>query len=163
MRNLLTINTLGLMCFLSSCGPQQTTAISSKTPEAPAHIQKSEILYLFFTIERQADGSETVRHTATTVAEGKLKNKTDTDASWTNGNLILTFTDAAGKTVMQRIVQNPLKQPVEVFTPGGMERDELKLQKADFSIRLNKTSELAAMKVEKIQNNAKIQLLTLKL
>ena len=135
------------------------SAISSVKNDIPA----DAIVYLFFTIEKMNNGSELVKHSETQVSPGTLKKGSLENHEKSAGNILITFLDASGNSVSERIIEDPLNPLMEIYTEEGLNREKMNLPKAEFSVRFSKDPAIASVKLEKITQNSTIPLLTLNL
>lgn len=78
-------------------------------------------------------------------------------------NLLISMLDSNGKVLEERIIEDPLNPLMEVYAEEGLSKTKMSLKKAEFSIRFNQKGEVATVIVEKITENSKIKLITLKL
>lgn len=151
------VSILLLNCDSQTSVVKETTSIST--------IKKSEnnIVYLFFEIEKTANGTEQVKHTDTKTTEGILKKGSIENKENLPGNIAVTFLGKDGKVISERIIEDPLNPMMETYSEEGLNRKKLKFPKAEFSIRFNQIGEISSVQLEKITANSKNHLITIKL
>lgn len=152
-----------LLALLISCKPQNTFTADTILPDTRVSPVTSKIVFLFFEIQKNEAGKEIITHTGTTTAEGVAKEKTIENQTPKSGNIVISFLKANGDVLSQRILEDPLNPEVETYSPDGLNREKLKLNKAEFSIRFNQAGDIATVRLEKITPTAKTHLYTLKL
>lgn len=166
MRLFSTISTLMISAFLLNCSSHKSASVGNSSNSSinnQATKAENSIVYLFFTLEKEANGNEVVKHTETKVIPGSIKNASLENHENAPGNIRVTFLGKDGKEISERFVENPLNPMMEVYTEEGINKEKMTLQKADFSIRFNQTGETAAVTLEKIAANSKKHLITIKL
>ena len=153
--------------FLLNCSSKNvaTASVSSPTKSSDkSQPSENQIVYLFFTIERETSGNEIVKHTDTKITPGIIKNSSLENHENAPGNIRVTFIGKNGEELSERFVKNPLNPMMEVYTEAGVNKEKMNLQKADFSVRFNQNGDTDSVILEKITtNNVKKHLLTLKL
>ena len=153
---------LGTFLLLGACNSQKTSSTQSSAP-APTVVAKNSIIFLFFEIEKEADGLEKVKLTDTKIAEGFVKNASLENKAPNPGNLYISLLGNNGEVVEERIIEDPLNPLLEVYAEEGLSKNKLNLKKAHFSLRFNQKGEISSVKVEKITEQSKNHLITLKL
>ena len=156
---------LMLIASFSSCNSQQSTsAISAQNPPTTNTTNlENKIVYLFFTIERSENGNEIVKFTDKKITDGIIKNASINDKEYAAGNILVTFLAKDGKEISRRIIEDPLNPEMEIYAEEGLDREKIKLPKAEFSIRFNQTGKISQVILEKINSNSKTNLATIKL
>lgn len=147
--------------FFTSCDSQ--SAVSASSAAAVAKPVESKIVYLFFEIEKAENGVEKVTLTDTKTTAGVVKNGAIDNKPSVPGNLLISLLGNNGEVVEERIIEDPLNPLLEVYAEEGLSKNKLKLAKAQFSVRFNQKGEISQVKIEKITENAKNNLLTFKL
>lgn len=163
MRGFLFLPILIFQLITTSCEPQKGVSVQNQNPAAATAKPQQNIVYLFFDIEKNPDGTETVRHTDTKITEGILKNATIDNKPSVPGNLFISILGKNGEVVEERIIEDPLNPLLEVYAEEGLSKNKLQLTKGQFSVRFNQKGDIAAVKVEKITPNSKNALITVKL
>lgn len=153
---------LGISLLLNSCDSQQTSTFNSGAT-TPTKVVENRIVYLFFEIEKDGNSLEKVKLTDTKIAEGFVKNASIENKSATPGNLYISLLGKSGEVLEERIIEDPLNPLLEVYAEEGLSKNKLNLKKAHFSIRFNQKGEISSVKVEKITEQSKNHLITLKL
>ncbi|MEN4758740.1 hypothetical protein ABEG63_00200 [Chryseobacterium sp. C39-AII1] len=126
-------------------------------------LNKNQIGYLFFKVEKDKSGAEKVTLQDQKISEGKLKFTPTYDRNSANiGDFIITLTNASGKEIVKQSIEDPLNPVMESFE-DTIQRTKLSLQNAEFSIRYPHSAEVSMVKVEKITNGGNQLLLTQKL
>lgn len=148
--------------LLNSCDSQSVTSASSASTIAAKPVENS-IVYLFFDIEKSENGAEKVTLTDTKITEGLVKNGAIENKPSIPGNLLISMLGANGEVLEERIIEDPLNPLLEVYAEEGLSKNKLKLTKAQFSVRFNQKGEISSVKIEKITENSKNNLLTFKL
>ncbi len=149
--------------FTKSCGNRKSASSAPQASAVAAAAPISQIVFLFFEIEKTPNGTEIVKHTGTTKANGLMKKQTVENHPAKNGNILISFLGKDGNVQEERIIEDPLNPIMESYTQSGLEREQMKLNKAEFSVRFNQSGETATIKLEKITSNSKTHLLTLQL
>lgn len=150
--------------FISSCDSQSTSAPSSGSGSATiSKPVENSIVYLFFEIEKNENGSEKVKLTDTKTTAGTVKNAAMENKPSVPGNLLISMMGKNGETLEERIIEDPLNPLLEVYAEEGLSKNKLNLTKAEFSVRFNQKGEISNIKIEKLTPNSKNTLLTLKL
>lgn len=153
--------------MMMSCNSQKSASGgSSSTFSNTATVTKASenaIVFLFFTIEKEANGNEKVTLTDKKITPGTIKNSSLENHENIPGNIRITFIGKNGEELSERFVENPLNPMMEVYTQEGINKEKMNLQKADFSVRFNQTGETSSVVLEKIAENSKKHLMTLKL
>ncbi|MBP0613283.1 hypothetical protein J8J42_09505 [Chryseobacterium sp. cx-311] len=157
MRTLLLLATLLSFTFCGSSGAIDQSAdhlMRSNSDEKLA----DRIDYLFFRIQKDQCGNETVTFEKRMTSDGKLKGFTDSESLKINsGDLIVNLLDNSGKLIHQIKVNNPLKQNVESYD-GEIKRHDIVLDKADFHVRFPYRSAIKKVEVQ-IQRSKENKLL----
>lgn len=166
MRLFSVILYLIVSAFLLNCNSQKGASIGSSStisPNQTAIKSENAIVYLFFTIEKETHGNELVKHTETKITSGTIKNASLESKENTPGNIRVTFLGKDGKEISERFIEDPLNPMMEVYAEEGINKEKMKLTKADFSVRFNQNGETVAVTLEKITNSAKKHLITIQL
>lgn len=150
------------LTLLLHCG-SQTSVISESTTTPALNKTENNIVYLFFEIEKTANGLEKVKLTDTKIAEGFVKNASIENKASVPGNLLISFLGKNGEVLEERVIEDPLNPLLEVYAEEGLSKNKLTLNKAEFSVRFNQKGEISNVKVEKITEKSKNTLITLKL
>ena len=153
---------LGTSLFISSCDSQTSTSGSSGSTVAAKPVENS-IVYFFFEIEKAENGLEKAKLTDTKTSAGFVKNGAIENKASNPGNLLISLLGKNGEVMEERIIEDPLNPLLEVYAEDGLSKNKLKLNKAQFSVRFNQKGEISTVKIEKITQNSKNTLLTLKL
>lgn len=151
-----------MLFLLFSCKAQPVAKQGQSTTPAITD-QEKRIVYLFFEIQKDTNGPETVKLTDTKITPGTFKNASLENKEKIAGNIAVTFLSQDGNIISERIIEDPLNPMMETYTQGGLGREKLNLQKAEFSIRFNQTGNISAVQLEKITPNSKTQLITIQL
>lgn len=141
---------------------QNSSSSFSADGELSSKLQSS-IVFLFFSIEKTADGSELVILTDQKITDGFAKNATLNDKEYAEGNILITFLGKDGMKISERIIEDPLNPEMEIYAEEGMNREKINLPKAEFSIRFNQTGNVASVLLEKINTTSKTKLTVIKL
>ncbi|HCN12706.1 MAG: hypothetical protein IAE62_07300 [Flavobacteriales bacterium] len=152
----------GSLLMMSSCQPQSVNAVSSGTSVSFPSLE-NKIVYLFFEIEKTAGGLEKVILTDTKVSSGSFKNASLENKENIPVNLRISMIGKSGEVLEERIIEDPLNPVLEVYAEEGLSKNQLQLNKAEFSVRFNQKGNIASVKVEKITKNSKNNLITVKL
>ncbi len=153
---------ISFSCFLHSCETQSASSGNS-TSSATIAPPENSIVFLFFQIEKLISGDEKVLHTDTKITPGIMKSGAIDNKPNVPSNLLISMLDSNGKVLEERIIEDPLNPLMEVYAEEGLSKTKMSLKKAEFSIRFNQKGEVATVIVEKITENSKIKLITLKL
>ncbi len=149
--------------FISSCDTQKTETRSNTASTPQTRTTENNIVYLFFEIEKKSNGNEQVKHTETKITEGILKNASIDNKEKIPGNIIVTMLGNDGKTVEERIIEDPLNPMMESYSEEGLNREKMNYPKAEFSVRFNQKGEVSSVKLEKISEKSITHLITIKL
>ncbi len=161
MKNLFTI--LIIPSFLIGGLVQLNHLQGNEMKVEHSSLNKNQIGYLFFKVEKDKSGVEKVTLQDQKISEGKLKFTPTYDRNSANiGDFIITLTNASGKEIVKQSIEDPLNPVMESFE-DTIQRTKLSLQNAEFSIRYSHSSEVSMVKVEKITNGGNQLLLTQKL
>lgn len=155
-----------LFGFLLSCDSQQSaTGSNSTSANAISKPVKNEnsIVYLFFTIEKSANGTELVTHTDTKITAGFLKNASIENRQNMPGNIAVTFIGKDGEIIAERIIEDPLNPMMETYSEEGINKEKMNFPKAEFSVRFNQTGKISKVILEKINTQSKNNLITINL
>lgn len=137
-------------------GKPENTSINSLS-------KNSQIVYLFFKVEKTDSGSEKITLQEKKIADGKLKSNPIFDESERKiGDLVISMTDANGKEIVKQLIEDPLNPTREVYG-DKISRHTLTLQNAEFSVRYSHSAEIQMVKIEKITDSGKQLLFTQKL
>ncbi|MEC5157908.1 hypothetical protein [Chryseobacterium sp. MP_3.2] len=148
--------------FLSSCETQDVSS-SNSTSSPTIATTKNSIVFLFFQIEKLTSGEEKVLHTGTKTTQGIMKGGAINNKPNVAGNLLISMLGINGEVLEERIIEDPLNPLMEVYAEEGLSKTKMTFNKAEFSVRFNQKGEVAAVTVQKITDNSKIKLITLKL
>lgn len=148
-----------------SCDSQQTSSsVNSATSSSTKPIKaENAIVFLFFTAEKKADGTELIKHTDTKITKGIAKNSSLDNKANAPGNIAVTFLGKDGNIISERIIEDPLNPMMESYSEEGINKEKMNFPKADFSIRFNQTGEIVSVLLEKINIQSKTPLITIKL
>jgi len=161
MKNLFTI--LIIPSFLIGGLAQLNHLQGNEMKVQHSSLNKNQIGYLFFKVEKDKSGVEKVTLQDQKISEGKLKFTPTYDRNSANvGDFIITLTNASGKEIVKQSIEDPLNPVMESFE-DTIQRTKLSLQNAEFSIRYPHSVEVSMVKVEKITNGGNQLLLTQKL
>lgn len=161
MKNLFTL--LVIPSFLVGGVLQINHLQENKIATERSSLNKNQIGYLFFKVEKDKSGIEKVILQDQKLADGKLKYTPTYDRNSANvGDFIITLTDSSGKEVVKQSIEDPLNPVMESFEET-IQRNRLSLQNSEFSIRYPHSAEIRVVKVEKITNGGNQLLLTQKL
>jgi len=117
--------------------------------------KKSQIVFLFFKIEKTASGQEKITLQEKKITEGKLKSTLNSDENNAkNGDFIISLTNANGKEIVKQLVEDPLNPMMEVYD-NGIGRSKVSLQNAEFSVRYSHSAEIQMVKIVKISKSGK--------
>lgn len=165
MKLVIPIVILITISFLMSCSSKSVSTSSSLSTNSAAPIVKNEnaIVFLFLTIEKEANGNEVVKLTDKKTTEGTIKNSSLESHENAPGNIRVTFLGKNGEEISERFIEDPLNPMMEVYTEEGINKEKMTLQKADFSVRFNQNGDTESVTFEKITNSSKKHLITLKL
>ena len=152
----------GTLLVMNSCRSQSVSSMNSGTTASPQPLE-NKIVYLFFEIEKAENGVEKVKLTDTKVSPGMIKNASIENKENVAGNLLISMIGKNGEVLEERIMEDPLNPVLEVYAEDGLSKNQLKLSKAEFSVRFNQKGEISSVKVEKITSNSKNNLITIKL
>ena len=152
----------GISLLLNSCDSQPTSTFNSGAA-TPTKVVENRIVYLFFEIEKDGNSLEKVKLTDTKIADGFVKNASLENKAPNPGNLYISLLGKSGEVLEERIIEDPLNPLLEVYAEEGLSKNKLNLKKAHFSIRFNQKGETSSVKVEKITEQSKNHLITLKL
>jgi len=106
---------------------------------------------------------EKVILTDTKVSSGSFKNASLENKENIPVNLRISMIGKSGEVLEERIIEDPLNPVLEVYAEEGLSKNQLQLNKAEFSVRFNQKGNIASVKVEKITKNSKNNLITVKL
>lgn len=151
-----------VLIFLFSCSSQKSVGVESAINNF-TKTGENKIVYLFFEIEKTANGTEQVKHTDTKITEGTLKTGSLRNKEHLPGNIQVTFLGKDGKSVSEQIIEDPLNPMMETYAQEGMNKEKINLPKAEFSIRFNQTGNISSVQLEKITEKSTSHLITLKL
>lgn len=132
--------------------------------EAESYFEKdSQIVYLFFKVEKSNSGQEKITLQGKKMSPGKLKLEPAFDRGSANvGDYIISLHDSSGKEVGKQLIKDPLHPEMEVYE-DGISRNKMTLQNAEFSIRYSHSGSIAMVKIEKITKGGTQLLFTQKL
>ena len=162
MKNLIIFLTIP---FYFCCNVLQDKYLKSKPENTTISSlsKNSQIVYLFFKVEKTDSGSEKITLQEKKIADGKLKSNPIFDESERkSGDLVISMTDASGKEIVKQLVEDPLNPTREVYG-DKISRHTLMLQNAEFSVRYSHSAEIQMVKIEKITDSGKQLLFTQKL
>jgi hypothetical protein len=118
--------------------------------------KNSQIVFLFFKIDKTDSGQEKITLQEKKITEGKLKSTLNSDESNAqNGDFIVSLTNANGKEIVKQIVEDPLNPSREVYDKEEISRVKISLQNAEFSVRYSHSAEIQMVKIEKISKSGK--------
>ena len=154
-----------LLGFLLSCDSLQTSSVSNSGSALPTKSIKAEnaIVYLFFTIEKNANGNELIKLTETKTAEGTIKKGSIINKEDLPGNISISFLGKDGNILSEQIIEDPLHPMMEIYEDGNISKEKMNLPKAEFSIRFNQDGTISSVLLEKINTESKTKLITIKL
>lgn len=163
MKSFTSIKIFALLFILSACDSQKSVSVSSNSAASQPKTVENNIVYLFFEIERQPNGNEKITHTDTKTTKGILKNNSIENEPRVPGKILITMLRNNGETVEERIIEDPLNPILESYSEEGLDKKQMNLQKAEFSLRFNQKGDVSSIKMEKILTNSKNHLITIKL
>lgn len=151
-----------------SCDSQTMISDQNSNSPVPTNVEASakfqnNIVFLFFTIEKNGDSSELVKLTDKKIADGFVKNALVNDKEYAVGNILVTFIGKDRKEISNRIIEDPLNPEMEIYAEEGMHREKINLPKAEFSIRFNQSGDISEVHLEKINPKSKTNLIIIKL
>ncbi len=154
-----------VLFVLAACNSQKpdVTKHSSVAQSETAKTNENNIVYLFFEIEKTSNRTETVKHTNTTIKQGILKSASVDTKEKTTGNFIISMLSKNGEIIEERIIEDPLNPVLESYSEEGLEKKQVNLRKAEFSVRFNQKGDVASVKIEKITAESKKHLMTIQL
>ncbi|WP_415329181.1 hypothetical protein [Chryseobacterium sp. MMS23-Vi53] len=126
--------------------------------------KNSQIVYLFFKVEKNNSGSEKITLQEKKITDGKLKSIPISDENkGQNGDFIVSLASTNGKEIIKEIVEDPLNPSREVYNREEISRAKISLQNAEFSVRYSHSAEIQMVKIEKISETGKQVIFTQKL
>ncbi|MEE9363986.1 MAG: hypothetical protein V3U92_15400 [Cellulophaga sp.] len=149
------------MSLLSSC-----KSGSFSKPKTITQVEKSQIVFLNFSIKKNPHGNETVQLIEKITVKGLLKNHNKNQQILKKGNLRCNFLDKKLKPIKTIFIQNPLAKTIEYLTPSGqLSKKEVKIDSAEFFIRIQLESKIEYIQISKINgdNSKDSELTVLKL
>lgn len=152
-----------LILMVVCCEPQQNVSTGNQNPTAEPAKPKQNIVFLFFEIERNQSGTETLRLTDKKITEGFVKNSSLENKPNIPGNIAVTFLGKDGQIISERIIEDPLNPMMETYSEEGINKEKMNFPKAEFSLRFNQNGDISAVTLEKITQTSKTKLLTIKL
>lgn len=165
----MTINKIIKILFCSilisilGCTTQSRDA-SSAGHGNPIIKSNPKMVYLFFEVEKSAEGKDIVLLTDKKISDGFFKNEDfgsakDITASYYKIVLI----DKENKVFKTSIIDNPLSPVFETYTENSMEKQIGNLSKAEFFYRYNDVGNISKLEIHKSENGTSVLLFTLKL
>jgi hypothetical protein len=125
---------------------------------------KPQMVYLFFEVEKSADGKDIIQLTDKKVSDGFFKNEDfGTAKDVTNSFYKIILFDKDEKIFKTSIIDNPLSPVFESYTENSMEKQIGNLSKAEFFYRYNDSGNISKLEIHKSENEKSILLFTLKL
>lgn len=126
--------------------------------------EKSQIVYLFFKVEKNNSGPERITLKEKKLTEGKLKSTLNfNENNGQEGDFIVSLTTTDGKEIVKQIVEDPLNPSREVYDEEKISRNKISLQNAEFSVRYSHSAEIQIVKIEKISKEGKQLIFTQRL
>jgi hypothetical protein len=163
MKNLMIFLTLPFYFFYSFLQVKEVKD-TGENPAMRTLSKSSQIVYLFFKVEKTNSGAEKITLQEKKITEGKLKSVPNSDENnGQNGDFIVSLTNANGKEIIKQIVEDPLNPSREVYDRDQISRNKISLQNAEFSVRYSHSDEIQMVKIQKISETGKQLLFTQKL
>ncbi|CAA7390069.1 hypothetical protein [Chryseobacterium fistulae] len=149
MKNL--FNALIIMGFFYfTYGGFNDFTLGSPIKSSLSALDKGEIIYLFFQVEKNNSGQYKIALQDKKITEGKLKSiPSFNEKSVKVGDLIISLMDSNNKDLVKQILEDPLNPIMENYSEEGISRNLVPLQKAEFSIRYPKLKSITMIKIEK--------------
>ena len=142
----------------------QSAVRSSSENETGIENPKPKMVYMFFEVEKSAEGKDIVLLIDKKVAEGFFKNEDfGTAKEVTNSFYKIILFDKNDQIVKTSIIDNPLSPVFESYSEGSMEKQIGKLSKAEFFYRYNDSGNISKLEIHKSENNKSTLIFTLKL
>lgn len=159
MKNLLHLFVLPIFIFYNLLHVNELNRSRERTP----FHENSQIVYLFFAIEKTDQGMDKIILQDKKMMPGKLKSQPIFNRdSGKAGDLIVSLMDSEGKDVVKQLIEDPLNPEMETYE-SGISRHKVSLQNAEFSVRYSHSAEISSVKVEKITPKSNQLLFTQKL
>lgn len=113
--------------------------------------EEPQIIFLNYSIKRNAAGSPEIRFINKIVADGKLKKNSPENQSLENGDLICVELDDNSQPIKRINIPNPLSRVVEyVDESGELAKKTIELDSAQFSVRMQLDANAEAIAIEQI-------------
>ena len=113
-----------------------------------------QIIFLNYSIKRNAAGSPEIRFINKIVADGKLKKNSPENQSLENGDLICIELDDNSQPIKRINISNPLSRIVEyVDESGALAKKTIELDSAQFSVRMQLDANAEAIAIEQINGS----------
>jgi hypothetical protein len=146
------------LLLIGNFGCKTNSAISTTSNDSSIE-EKEQILFLNFKIEKDSTESIKIYLLGNFWARGSFKEVPE-QLTLEADVLEFQFLDKQQKLLSKRLLPNPLKTSFESFSPdGNIERKEINLKQAEFTLRANVSSAAAYVKV--IDVNGTIDLIAL--
>ncbi len=146
--------------LLSSFVPYKSTTME-KTCIAQEKTEK--IVYLFFTAEQLPNGEVSINLQEQRINDGKLKSLPEfNENNLAEGDLVISLTNATGKSMGKISVSDPLNPVLETFE-GDISRKQLSLKKAEFSVRFPYSNLIKNINVDRVSSKGNKTLFSKKL
>lgn len=152
-----------LLTVILACTNQSAVHSSAENQRTNENV-KPQMVYLFFEVEKSADGKDIVQLTDKKVSEGFFKNEDfGTAKDITNSFYKIILFDKNDQIFKTSIIDNPLSPVFESYTESSMEKQIGKLSKAEFFYRYNDSGNISKLEIHKSENDKSFLIFTLKL
>ncbi len=160
-----TINTLFSLTLILITGCINQSGIqSSDNNKSTIEKFKPQIVYLFFEVEKSAEGKDIVQLIDKKTSEGFFKNEDfGTAKDITNSFYKIVLFDRNNEVFKSSIIDNPLSPVFESYTENSMEKQIGKLSKGEFFYRYNDSGKISKLEIHKSENDKSSLIFTLKL
>ena len=160
-----TINILfsAYLMMIIACTNQSALHSSVENQNTIENI-KPQMVYLFFEVEKSAEGKDLVKLTDKKVSEGFFKNEDfGTAKDITNSFYKIILFDKNDQIFKTSVIDNPLSPVFESYTENSMEKQVGNLSKAEFFYRYNDSGNISKLEIHKSENDKSTLIFTLKL
>lgn len=152
-----------LLIMTMACKNQSANRSSSEN-ESEIEDPKPKMVYLFFEVEKSAEGKDTVLLVDKKVSGGFFKNEDfGTVKEVTDSFYKIILIDKNDQIIKISIIDNPLSPVFESYSENDMEKQIGKLSKAEFFYRYNDSGNISKLEIHKSENNKSTLIFTLKL
>lgn len=153
-----------IFILMLGCTNQSRLNPSSNENENIIEKPKPKIVYLFFEVEKSADGKDIIQLTDKKVSEGFFKNEDFGMAKDINNSFYkIVLFDKNDQIFKTSIIDNPLSPVFESYTENSMEKQIGKLSKAEFFYRYNDSGNISKLEIHKSENDNSTLIFILKL